>query len=327
MAVFLKSLKKSGHLEKVYITICNVGSRKVNQQDDYATQGWEIFAPRLNIYGFDADLDACDRANSDLKHRQVNWKEKHIPIALSNSVGLSTLYVTQHPMCSSLYPPNEIYLDRFTGLPELVNLDFSIEIETTTLDDVCITEKISEIDFLQIDVQGADLQVLEGASKILSKSVLTIQVEVEFSELYSNQPLFADVDIYLRKHGFTLFDLTKAYRRRRHSPIHSTVHPGQLLWGDAFYFRDLIEENLNTDLKNPETILKLACIADVLEFSDYALELLEYLTINYGDDPNYNFASDIIQSLSQFPELVDRGLNSLPIVQRIYKLSNLDSIE
>jgi FkbM family methyltransferase len=327
MAVFLKSLKKSGHLERVYITICNVGSRKVIQKDDYATQGWEIFAPRLSIYGFDADLDACDRANGDLEHRQVNWKEKHIPIALSNSVGLSTLYVTQHPMCSSLYPPNEIYLDRFIGLPELVNLDFSIEIETTSLDNVCITEKISEIDFLQIDVQGADLQVLEGASKILSKSVLGIQVEVEFSEIYLNQPLFADVDIYLRKHGFTLFDLTKAYRRRRHSPIHSNVHPGQLLWGDAFYFRDLIAENLNTDLKNPETILKLACIADVLEFSDYALELLEYLTINYGDDPNYNFASDIIQSLSQFPELVDRGLNSLPIVQRIYKLSNLDSIE
>ncbi len=205
-------------------------------------------------------------------------------------------------MCSSLYPPNEPYLKRLAGLPELVNLDFSFEIETTTLDYFCQQEGINQIDFLQIDVQGADLDVLEGALQVLESGIFGIQVEVEFSHLYSNQPLFADVDTFLRKHNFTLFDISRAYRLRSRSPIQFKTHAGQLLWGDAFYFRDLISEDIAA--KSPDDILKLACIADITNFSDYALELLEYLTVNYGKDPNYNFANNIIESLAQLPNLV-----------------------
>ncbi|MEB3181353.1 MAG: FkbM family methyltransferase [Nostocaceae cyanobacterium] len=317
MSIFLSSLKKSGHLDEVHMTICNVGSRKLGTDDDYAGKGWGIFAPKLAIYGFDADADACDEANANLEARQINWIEKHIPLALSNTVGESTLYVTKHPMCSSLYPPNETYLSRFAGLPELVNLDFTVEIETTTLDNFCQAEGIDKIDFLQVDVQGADLNVLEGASEILKRSVLAVQIEVEFSHLYAKQPLFGDVDIYLRKQGFTLFDLATARRTRGCSPIFSQVHPGQLLWADAFYFRDLIQEGINPDFKTPDNILKLACIADMLGFYDYSLELLEYLTLEYGEDKKYNFADNIIESLQQFPELVEQGLGGLPVVERI----------
>ena len=317
MSVFLPSLKKSGHLNQVHITVCNVGSRKIGDQDDYVSQGWGIFAPQLTIYGFDADADACDEANADINARKVNWTEKHIPLALSNAIGESTLYVTKHPMCSSLYPPNESYLSRFAGLSELVNLDFTVEIETTTLDAFCQSEGIEEIDLLQIDVQGAELQVLEGASSVLARSILAVQAEVEFSHLYVNQPLFADVDTYLRKQGFTLFDLARSYRLGACSPIQSQAHPGKLLWGDAFYFRDLIQEDISTQLKTPAQILKLACLADVMNFSDYALELLEYLTLQYGSDKNYNFANNIIESLEQFPDLVQQGLGSLPVVARI----------
>jgi len=317
MSVFVPSLKQSGHLDGIHITICNVGSRKLGNQDDYGSSGWGIFAPRLTIYGFDADADACEEANAELEARQVNWTEKHIPLALGKSVGESTLYVTQHPMCSSLYPPNEPYLARFAGLPELVSLDFTIEIETTTLDLFCQAEVIDEIDFLQIDVQGAELQVLEGASWILESSILAVQSEVEFSHLYVNQPLFADVDTYLRQQGFALFDLSNSYGVRASSPIHSTARRGQLLWGDAFYFRDLIRGELSTHLKTPDRILKLACIADVMNFPDYALELLEYLTVNYGNETNYNFANNILESLAKFPELVKQGLGTLPIVARI----------
>lgn len=299
------------------MTVCNVGSRKIGDYDDYAGLGWNIFAPNLTIYGFDADEDACIQANADLEARQINWKEVHIPLALGDRQGEATLYVTQHPMCSSLYAPNESYLARFNGLPELVDLDFTVELEITTLDYFCETEAIEEIDFLQVDVQGADLQVLEGASKVLERSTLAVQIEVEFSHLYTHQPLFADVDSYLRKRDFTLFDLATAYRPRMRSPIRSNAHPGQLLWADAFYFRDLIRDDLVTSLQTPDKILKLACIADIMNFPDYTLELLEYLTLKFGHDKNYNFADNIIEGLAQFPDLVKQGLSNLPAVTEI----------
>ncbi|ELS33691.1 MULTISPECIES: FkbM family methyltransferase [Pseudanabaena] len=326
MSVFLPSLKKSGILDQIHMTICNVGSRKLVSQDDYASQGWQIFIPNLSIYGFDADADACDAANAELETRQINWKEIHIPLVLGKSIEERTLYVTKDPMCSSLYPPNEPYLARLAELPELVNLDFSFEVDTITLDQFCQDEGISEIDFLQIDVQGADLDVLEGAKNILSHSTLAVQIEVEFSHLYTNQPLFADVDTFLRKYDFTLFDLSKSYRIPRScSPICSTVRAGQLLWGDAFYFCDLIREDIDRKLKSPSRMLKLACIADIMNFPDYSLEILEYLTLEYGKDPNYNFADNIIEGLAQFPDLVRDGLSSLPVIKRIRDhATNLD---
>ncbi|WP_201321197.1 FkbM family methyltransferase [Pseudanabaena sp. lw0831] len=318
MSVFLPILKRNGRLDHIQMTVCNVGSRKLSSQDDYASQGWQIFAPNLSIYGFDADGNTCDEANAELEAREINWKEIHFPLAIGKAIEQRTLYITKDPMCISLYPPNEPYLERLAGLSEVANLDFSIEIDTTTLDRFCQDEEINEIDFLQIDVQGADLDVLEGANKILNSGTLAIQVEVIFSHLYKNQPLFADVDTFLRKNDFTLFDLTRAYGLRARSPIRSTVRAGQLLWGDAYYFRDLIREDMDGHLKSPDRMLKLACIADILNFPDYALEILEYLTLQYGSqDSNYNFADNIIEGLAQFPDLVAQGLNSLAVVVKI----------
>jgi len=320
MSTFLPSLKGSGHLDGMSMTIFNVGSRKVDSQDDYGSQDWGIFAPNLTIYAFDADADACDVANADLEFRQVNWTETHIPLAMSDTVGDATLYVTKHPMCSSLYQPNEAYLNRFSDLIEFMGLDFVVGIETTTIDAFCQDEGIEEIDFLKVDVQGADLKVLQGSKSILSRSVLAVQVEVLFCELYENQPLFSDVDTFLRQQGFTLFNLPIAYRHRQGSPIVSEINPGQILWGDALYLRDLILEGVNNHLKSPENLLKLAGIADILNFPDYALELLEYLTVQYGENPKYNCANNIVESLSQFPELVEQGLDSLPVIARIQDL-------
>ena len=322
---FLPSLKKSGHLDQVHITICIVGSRKIEKQDDYASQNWDIFAPNLTIYGFDADVEACKQANADLAARKVNWTEKHIPLALSNTEGKATLYVTKYPGCSSLYPPSEEYIKRFSGNSELIELKYTVDLSTTTLEKFCKAEGIKEIDFLHLDVQGGELNVLQGADGILNNSVLGLMTEVEFTEIYTGQPLFSDVDIYLRNQGLTLFDFGSMYRdRRRDIPVMSQDHPGALIWSDAFYFRDLMRSDLNPSLKTPEKLLKLACLADVMKFPDYALEILEYLTLNHGGDPNYNFANNIIESLGQVPELTEQGLESLPIVARLREYISLD---
>ena len=322
---FLPSLKKSGHLDQVHITICIVGSRKIEKQDDYASQNWDIFAPNLTIYGFDADVEACKQANADLAARKVNWTEKHIPLALSNTEGKATLYVTKYPGCSSLYPPSEEYIKRFSGNSELIELKYTVDLSTTTLEKFCKAEGIKEIDFLHLDVQGGELNVLQGADGILNNSVLGLMTEVEFTEIYTGQPLFSDVDIYLRNQGLTLFDFGSMYRdRRRDIPVMSQDHPGALIWSDAFYFRDLMRSDLSPSLKTPEKLLKLACLADVMKFPDYALEILEYLTLNHGGDPNYNFANNIIESLGEVPELTEQGLESLPIVARLREYISLD---
>jgi FkbM family methyltransferase len=319
MTIFLNSLKEKGFLDSLHMTVGIIGSRKINPEDEYGEQGWQIFAPNLTIYGFDADSDACEAANLQLEQKGINWTEKHIPLALGKSSEERTLYVTHAPMCSSLYQPNEAFLSRFAGLQELAGLDFSVSMETTTLDQFCEVESIGNIDFLQIDVQGADLDVLRGSANLLSRSVLGVQIEVEFSPLYNEQPLFRDIDQYLDKYGFSLFDLLLTRRTRARSPIRSQLREGQLLWGDAIYFRDLMSGKDFLDIKTPEQILKLACLADVLQFPDYSLELLEYLTLNHGNDSAFNITPAILESLEKFPELKERGLDNLAVVKNLIK--------
>jgi FkbM family methyltransferase len=316
MPIFLPSLKRNGRLDQLHFTVCLVGSRKLVVQDDYGSQGWSIFAPNLTIYGFDPDEEACKIANDNLQTRQVNWVEKHIPLALWSDSGKQTLYITQHPGCSSLYPPNTAYIDRYEANAELIRLASTTEIQTTTLDEFCQSEGVHEIDLIQLDVQGGELQVLKGATSIL-KSVSAIRTEVEFTELYVGQALFSDMDQHLRQQGFSLFDLYNLNHGLRRVPIASQAHPGNLIWADAFYFRDWIQ----TPIQSPEKILKLACIADITNFPDYALELLVHLTLNYGHDLRFNCTNEILENLSQIPDFVERGLRSLPTIQAVLEFN------
>lgn len=315
MSLFLSNLKYYGHLEQVQMNIVNIGSRKLGNYDDYGMQEWGIFGKNLNIYGFEADPVACEQANQSDRPR--TWQEKHFPLAIGSRVGKQPLYLTKHPMCSSLYPPNEPYLARFAGLPPLVNLDRTLEVETTTLDSFCQEYGVNTIDFLQIDIQGAELDVFKAAPNIFSKSILAIQTEVEFAPLYSGQPLFGDVDKFLSSQGFTLFGLGTVPISRLNSPIPSSYCTAQILWGEAFYLRDLLMVETNQLQHTPENLLKLACIADILGFTDYALELLIFLTSNYGANPRHNYANAIVHSLQQITELRDQNIENLPILQSI----------
>jgi FkbM family methyltransferase len=318
MTVFLKSLKEKGFLDSLHMTIGIIGSRKLSEQDDYGQQGWHYFGQNLTVYGFDADADACEAANAEVEASNCVWAEKHFPLALGKACGEQTLYVTHEPMCSSLYPPNETLIARFDGLEELSGLDFEIDVEIVTLDSFCETEGISEIDFLQIDVQGADLDVLHGARKLLDESVLAIQVEVEFNELYKGQPLFADIDIFLRSQNFNLFDILRSHLRRLGAPITSNTRQGQILWGEAYYFRDLLLANAAlSKFQTPEKLLKLACIADILGFVDYAVEILEHLMLNENLQGQRKLASVILESFSILGIEYERDFSNLPVIQGI----------
>jgi Methyltransferase FkbM domain len=80
------------------------------------------------------------------------------------------------------------------------------------------------VDFIKVDTDGGDYEVLCGAERILDRHmVLGLLVEVQFhgiSHLHSN--LFANIDRLLREHGFSLFDLDVYHYTR-----------GVLLWQRA----------------------------------------------------------------------------------------------
>ena len=125
-----------------------------------------------------------------------------------------------------------------------------------------------------MDCQGAELSVLKGAGQKLSSAVV-IQVEVEFLELYEHQPLFADVDSYLRSNGF-MFHQFGGMGTRCFKPVQFTENPtrgiGQMIWSDAVYIADYRRwDSLTTD-----KLLRLAVIAhSVCKSYDLAMRLFQ----------------------------------------------------
>jgi len=87
-------------------------------------------------------------------------------------------------------------LERFHK-PERFDIVENITIQCDTLDEALREEGLTDIDFIKLDTQGSELQILQGASSVLTDSVFGLEIEVAFTELYKGQPLFADVDLFL----------------------------------------------------------------------------------------------------------------------------------
>jgi len=163
---------------------------------------WRRFGPRVRVVGFDPDEEECARlAATEPDDGMVTY----VAAALAAQAGAKTLHTTVEPACSSLYPPIEELVVR---RPELgvIRPAGTKQVRLETLDGWLATSDIEGVDVLKLDTQGSELGVLEGAEQAL-ESVRLLEIEVEFNELYSGQPLFGDVDRFLRDRGFVLWRL------------------------------------------------------------------------------------------------------------------------
>jgi FkbM family methyltransferase len=222
--------------------------------------------PGAFYVGFEPDREECARL---LKHAD-GTRYKFFPVALGAKAEHRTLHLTRNPACASLFAPDHELLGHFMELGPFFDILAAQPVETVALDTFLPEQGINQIDFIELDTQGAELDILKGAKKFLSSSVLGLQVEVEFTAMYRNQPLFAEVDTYLRQFGFALFDLSR-YRLRRKTCPPDVETRGQLMWGHAFYLRDY-----HLFSGQPEKINRLAALASFFGFHDYALEIAEF---------------------------------------------------
>jgi FkbM family methyltransferase len=89
-----------------------------------------------------------------------------------------------------------------------------ILVPITTIDDYIGSKKMNTIRLAKIDVQGYELQVLEGARNSLSQ-IDHILIEAGIERLYEGAPRFSDVFEFLQDHGFHLMSM-RAWHRGNH---------------------------------------------------------------------------------------------------------------
>lgn len=295
-----------------------IGSRFEDQHDNnlFSKDTWSLFAPNLSLDGFEADPVACAEANAKIAEMKLDWRVEHHPVGLWSTPGRRTLYVTRVPNGSSILRPSRDFQTRIENT-DWIDVVKEIEVDLTTLD-LAHADRKYPLDYIQLDVQGGELDVLKGAVATLAKGTLALQVEVEFREMYEDQPLFGDIDVFLRSQGFSFFGMSQPKRdRRRGIPFYSMVFPGAPTWGNAIYLRDLVRTDRNQALQTPERLLTLACVADALSFVDFALEVFVDLTLRFGTNPEYNFADDLVDFFIQIANYTTDEITTIPMFHKL----------
>jgi len=251
----------------------------------------KIFGDDVQWTGYDASDDSLD----SVQPPGSNFNLINKCIGKSNT--LSKFNITRELSASSVLPcaPSAENYTWITiqGLPfvrngktliwgEHTEVVKEIEIQMNSLDQLIETNEVSGIDVLSMDAQGSDYDILFGASQALSSSVIAVVTEIEFSQLYADQPLFCDIQDHLRKHDFRFCDFMSR------QDFNTAKFPFELQ-GKGFYTvaEALFFKNVNSLLENGDEnsgsgdyiakFLKLAAVALAFDQLDFSLGIVRVL--------------------------------------------------
>lgn len=169
--------------------------------DGRETQKMIALWPRGTIHAFEPVPAIFEKLKLNTSHLE---NVHRYPIALSDRTGTSQLYISEKPekpgipaQANSLLKPKE----RLSISPLI--FPTTIEVPTTTLDDWARDYSIDHVDFLWLDLQGYELNVLKASPKTFAQ-VKVIYTEVEFIEAYEGQYQYPQVKTWLEDNGFIM---------------------------------------------------------------------------------------------------------------------------
>jgi hypothetical protein len=144
---------------------------------------------------------------------------------------------------------------------------------------------VADIDFIKIDIDGADFLILRSLKSVLDDAnVVGVGIEVNFfGSEDPNANTFHNVDRFMKSCGFELFSLsTRHYSVAALPAPYLGRVPGQGVWGrplqgDAIYFRDAAaKENVRwASSASPRKLAKLAALFSLVGLPDCAAEVLQ----------------------------------------------------
>ena len=198
--ILLKLFKKMDKIILFDIGACE-GEESIRYKNIFPNSSLFLFEPLpKNQELIRENIKKYDLQNSTL-----------ITVALSDVDGFTEFYI------SSGQPdgvePNldwdfgnkssSLLVPRTDNLPKWLTFNDVIKVQTMTLNSFLEKNKIEYIDFVHMDVQGAELKVLEGAQEKI-QNIKAIWLEVSNIELYKNQPLGNQIEWFMKNNNFHL---------------------------------------------------------------------------------------------------------------------------
>ncbi len=247
---------------------------------------WRAFGPSLVAHGYDPNIASCEEAQAREPFDAVRYHPRFVGLPETHP------FVQRCRNEAQRWPETNIWGRVTAGYvagraqqtsgeaaPRMADPQTLIGV-----DEIVREQRLSTVDFLKVDVDGPDVEVLESARDLLADPrLLGIGMEVNWHGSGSpTEHSFHRTDRFLREQGFTLFGLTFRHYSRTDLPapfefeVYAQTRFGQPYQGDAIYLRDLAAPHLaaQADDQPPDKLIKLACLYELIGVPDCAAEIL-----------------------------------------------------
>lgn len=223
--------------------IVDVGANPVEGHPPYRTM---MEAGLCTVVGFEPLVEALTRLNAS-----KGPNETYLPYIIGDGKE-HTLYLTRRPGMVSLLKPDAAQLSLFNSMSDSGHVEATMHTTTVRLDDLA---EVPNCDLLKLDIQGAELSVLQNAERHLASAVMVI-TEVSFVTLYEDQPALGAIDLALRAFGFVPHCFSSAITWPLVTDVRvPRLDPHQMLEADLVYVRDFSKD------MSPEQWKHLALLA------------------------------------------------------------------
>lgn len=249
-------------LKKNKIVIADIGAR-----GKLIHPWFDIDKNLLLIVGFEPDEKEIERLKKSYP------SNLYFPYALWNHNQTLTLHINTNPYTSSIYPPNFNLLNKYDEIHSSPRKTKRIKkVRSKTLDSIVNQYNIHP-DFLKIDTQGAEFEILEGAKGAVQNDTFAILIETWTEEVHKKQKLTGDILQLMHKNGFILMDMDVAASwYRKSAKKYNAFGKSQIIGLDLLFFKN----HIGKEFFSYEKLIKAALIADIYGYPDVAIELAEY---------------------------------------------------
>jgi len=164
---------------------------------------WKPFTGEMDYYLFEPDPEECKRLAMKYASRAEEVRVIGKALAEHNCTLDLNIFRNRAMSSSAVRKPiSSLFLGERLSEVDVVE---RIKVQAVSIDSFCDSNDL-QLDFMKLDTEGTEFQILRGAKKQL-RHILGIRCEVAFDQLFEDMPMFGDIHGYLVREGFYLLNL------------------------------------------------------------------------------------------------------------------------
>ena len=256
---------------------------------------------------FEADKDCIEQI------KQKNPYAKVYPYFIGKNRGTVNFNINYSLYSNSVYDFNEKYKNIFKNksgydlvFENAYKVIKKVNLEVASLDELSEKKIISNIDFLSINTEGSEYEILNGAKKAI-ENLVAIETEINFIDRYKNSKLFSDIDQFLKDNNF-IFAGTSAWDEYNTKRIQMEFRGKNMPLGcNALYLLD--PNSIKSEESSVAKLEKLAFASIVFGYTSIAFDALEK---RHNINPSFNANLSYQNFLREFYFKIKNSSASLP---------------